>query len=155
MADKQNTWWFRLLKILWIAGFAIVLVAIVGFVTVYSKDSTTLDKGQSYFLCDTGKRIGFEEINSSNIYSSYLGDSEKREIKRKCIEGDQALAFTAPTDAGIDKLKPNFKMYQAEKHAMDIGPLLGYTALGLLAAIIVFELIKRVFYYIVFGKLII
>ncbi len=155
MQASQDTWWFRLLKTIWIIGFVLALVLVVVFASFYAKDSTSINKERSYFICDNGTRIDFDEINSSNIYSSYLSDTEKRTIKKMCIQNDQTLSLTPPTDAGIDRLIPNFKMHLVEQPASNIGAMLGYTAIAILSVIFIFELVKRIFYYIVFGKLVI
>ena len=154
--------WYRILKVLYILSFLVVLL--ITIVIIYSVNfpaQQVVDNDETTILCNYGNKKQFL-ASENNVYFSYselssdnyLTDYHKTELKKLCqiskTELDQKL------NAILSKTDDNTKLFDINpviKNEGGIIAFLGYSILGILILIIIFEIIKRIFYYILLGSL--
>ncbi|MFB6182018.1 MAG: hypothetical protein ABEJ24_03930 [Candidatus Magasanikbacteria bacterium] len=142
--DLNNKWWYRLLKVV------IVLLVLYGFLAVFvvSYDEyhprQVVKEPKSYVHCekyDTNLSLTrIEEMDS--YYISFwpsngkldLEDDKKEDIRDLC-DGDFSLEVNTQNRGSWFKL-------------------VGASIVGLVAVLLAFELLRRVFYYVILGSFI-
>ncbi len=145
--------WYRLLKVVYLFILLISLSA-----SVYSPWLDTkpeFDNEKSYVLCNDGRKLGLKN-NNIYLYSDYVNYSDGEKIKTWCAYNPQDPININPDNASdIARLHPKDDSYKliSVYTGRQWGDMLGSIAMYLFTVGLVFETIRRVFYYIVLGTL--
>lgn len=155
LKDLQESIWYRLLKVFFIIGFLLVMLfSLIGvYVTVFPDQQIDLEK--SKIICDDAKET-FWSYEKLGLISSYITTDKVAALKNSCYfaSGDEG-------DILSDKLlnKPSYitKNYSEEivYKAVSIGEICKFVLYSFILFVIVLlisELVRRVFYYVVLGK---
>lgn len=141
-------WWYRLVKVSYI-GF-VILCSVIAVVGMWGTHEPTFDKDNSYVLCDDERKFF---LNKYGMYSDYVSISDDRNFRTWCatemVEVD-----------GVNKFKlisgpvPETKNYElvAKYIAPNWFRTIKYSLLSLIGVLIVAELGRRAFYYVVLGS---
>jgi len=145
--------WYRFLKVIYVLIF--IPIFIVAFFSGYWDTMPQFDSENSYLKCDNGGKV-----NPKNWYSPYLTPSEDETYRKYCaIESEvgETLSqeeFTAQWKNLKDKSIPKNYEVISIYTKRDWLKTIGISALWTVVAILIFELLKRIFYYIVLGSFI-
>ena len=163
LSELETKAWFRLLKLMFVITYMATFILVVLFFT-YNKPYSIIDDFNSIIVCDNGVRyralengvdpeqalfgvgttISREEFNKRySQQSQEFLTSNKSKATLLCL-GDKQVHF-------IPDVAP-YKVEIVKKTVGNWGSFIGYTALVLFVIVIIFELIKRSFFYIVIGK---
>lgn len=139
--------WFRTLKVFYILFILLVLGGIIAM-SISSIPRKTLNGDVSSIVCDNGKSYAPNK-NQIYVYGSQKELDSYDDEKARILCKYDSLNFYAHTNEFIGK---NYQFKPFYNKAEGIGSWLGYTGLAFLIAIIVFKLIKIVFFYIAIGE---
>jgi|AntRauTorcE11897_2_1112592.scaffolds.fasta_scaffold10794_3 hypothetical protein len=166
--------WYRLLKVVYVLSLAIALMfpAIVPYVSM----APEYDKENSYVLCDNGRKLLYEEHKLNRDYISSLSANN---FKFQCLYEDTGLnteelailQYGKDSGQSLDDAKVAIEEYRKEKFNNEQVVLMddNYTFIavyetrnwpliiistmgGILATLLLFELTRRIFYYVALGK---
>lgn len=129
ITELNSHWWYRLIKVAYIILGLIFIISIFTYLAYDSRP--VLDETQTVARCSNGKILSFQNQSVSRAYD--YGDT----FTLMGLCGDDASVSVNPIYTSFDWI--NFA--------------LGSIVL-LLGLFLLLELIKRVFYYIVLGKVI-
>jgi hypothetical protein len=160
ISELNSKIWYRFLKVIFVLAF--IVVSLITVFIVY--DSNKSKWVNDYIVtCNFGDKTTFAAWNEKSIlltdydlrnYISDIPDYKKEAIQKACGITQQDLnnLFDSITQ-GIDKEQ---KLFDVKKANVEIGNILKailFSLLSLVPVIIIFEIIKRAFYYIVLGSL--
>ncbi len=177
-SELNKKWWYRLIKVIFL-GFLVICVLISVFVvweenaphevSDYRVDCiASYTNHKSFYAMDEGLYL-FDPI-SGTIYSS-LSTFQKQILRDKCEMSDeeatyatqQALAYAQEQSAlgatqaeiqiGIDTNYRPYTITKAKKIEGSFGKVIGYSVLSILIILLVGEISRRIFYYIVLGSI--
>lgn len=151
--------WYRFLKVIFILVLALSeLTAVVG---VYESNKP-VEVSDYMITCNYGnQKVFFAQDEGIYLYSSDLSnglsslpDYQKEEIsKDKCQISQQTLnAKLSAITSGTDDGKKLFDIVEASHTKGGYAEALGYALLAALAVVLFFEIVRRIFYYIILGK---
>ncbi|MFA6404606.1 MAG: hypothetical protein WCW03_01235 [Candidatus Paceibacterota bacterium] len=153
--NLESKIWFRLLKVI----FIFVYLAIFLFLLVFaysSKPYAIIDEYNSVIVCDNGTRYkaGDNGINAEEAWAEQLGATrvDLNGLTPTKIQATHLCLGYSEGKIGFIPDIPPYKVEIVRKTVGDWSSFIGYTALVLFVTIIVFELVKRSFFYIVLGK---
>jgi len=137
---KEKTW-YRFLKVIYALAFIIIIVFAVAL--IFDSTSPRYDNDNSYIKCNNGKEFKLSELNKNGTHISgpYIDTGEDRLLNFDCIW----------RGASAD---PNIKGYKfiGIYTARNWFKIMWQSLLSIAIALIIFEVIKRIFYYILLGK---
>lgn len=139
--------WFRTLKVFYILFILLVLGGIIA-VSISSIPRKTLNGDISSIACDNGKSYSPSK-NQIYVYGTQKELDSYDDEKARILCKYDTLNFYAHTNEFIGK---NYQFKPFYNKVEDVGSWLGYTGLAFLIAIIVFKIIKIVFFYIAIGE---
>jgi len=168
--------WYRLLKVIYVLFF--ILIFILSFFSGYFATEPQFDNKNSYIRCDSGSELKPTEIGIT-LYGSYISLYEAQKIDFLCLTNYDIGAFAQSVypeykDLSAEEVgqkirnktinDSSFDFYKQVKFNKGIYTLIsvytkrnwfeaiGISLLSILAACFFYELIKRVFYYIILGS---
>lgn len=139
--------WFRTLKVFYIL-FILVVLGIIIAVSISSIPRKTLNGETSSISCDNGKSYAPSK-NQIYVYGSQKELDSYDDEKARILCKYDTLNFYAHTNEFIGK---NYQFRPIYNKPEGVGSWLGYTGLAFLIAIVVFTLIKMIFFYIAIGE---
>ena len=142
-SNINNKWWFRFVKVLYVLAYAVVvLVIVIGGYS--SKQGGGIDLDKSTITCTNGKSYSPGK-NNIYLYSDNISSYDDDHIRILCAY--DTLNFYSFTPPAIK----NYSFYSVTK-PVDWSESWQIWFWGIIITIIVFELIRRTFYYIVLGR---
>jgi len=150
--------WYRLIKVI----FAIIFLCVSLFVVIGIYNQYKSRETDDYTVtCNYGNRNEFEAINDKQILItdfdlkngiSSISDYKKELIQKACAISDQELKVKF--DAILNKTDDGKSLFDVRKSKVNVGSNLKatvYSLFGLAIVLAIFEVLKRVFYYIILG----
>jgi len=146
--------WYRFIKVIYLL---ILFIGLVGYsISIFVFYSPKYDNNKSYIKCANGKNFILSQ-NEINLYSDFMWDSDMEKAKSLCFDGivnfttdkygQTRLGHTSETDnSGKYEL---VSIYTNRNWIATIG----FTLLSIISNLLVFEAIRRVFYYIALGTI--
>ncbi|QQR76582.1 hypothetical protein IPJ63_03750 [Candidatus Nomurabacteria bacterium] len=155
----NSKWWYRLMKVL---IFSILVYALVGIpIAVFDSYAPRFDYENSYISCANGKTFS---LKNGGIYafSDNLGAHNVDRAIELCVDViksstevsyvpvsvREALTLKYGTPS-INSGKYEFVAIYTDRNWI---ASLSYSIMAIMATLLIFELIRRVFYYIVLGS---
>lgn len=129
ISELNAKWWYRLMKVAYIITALVFIASIFGYMAYDSKPE--IDRNQTVGRCGNGKLLSFQNESVSRAYEY----NDRFTLGGLC--GDDSYSFSvAPVYTPFDLI--NFGLG---------------SGVFLLVLFLFLELVKRVFYYIVLGKI--
>jgi hypothetical protein len=160
ISEINARWWYRLIKVIYIVIFICCLILPI-FIIVTSYEPH-FDNNKSYIECADGKNFFLRQndilLQSDNIS---LYDQAAQHL---CFDGvityqpNEATTGWAslfgPTPHVVSTTKNSGKYKLVSKYTKrNWLATIGFSLLSIIVTVIVFELIKRIFYYIILGRI--
>ncbi len=149
--------WYRLIKVIY---FVLLLVFLVIPPTaVFYSYGSEYDQTNSYIKCANGKVFYLSE-NGFYIYNGYMSDSNKASAKNLCFDG--VRNFVKEKIGTMEFLKPQVISETESSGGYELVnkytnrnwfATVGFSILSIAIVLLVFELVRRIFYYVVLGKI--
>ena len=167
--ELNSKWWYRLLKVAYVILFIGIFSLSIAF--VYSATEPEYDKLSSYIKCTNGRVLNYDE---HKLDSDYIDYSSKQALAYECTKAKSGISEEEKSI--IDYAKSNGKTKEDAIEALsnyrqDKGriPSDNYefvikyidrdwlkfgsgVFLGFVLSFFLFEVLRRVFYYIVLGS---
>ena len=157
--DLNSKWWYRLLKVVYVGLFVIALIG--GYELIVDSYNTEVDNKASFIKCENGQKFYLEENNFYISWSNELrgaGDVIARSMSLCAgipVENFNILNFVEDRDSNqmgnVRSLKKNYELVVVDKVLW--GDFLITIFLIILFIPLIFELIRRSFYYVILGSL--
>jgi len=152
--------WYRFIKVVYLSVFALTIIVSV-FVVYDENKSKWFD---DYIItCQYGNKTVFSAQKEESIYLndydlkngiSSIPDHTKEKIQKVCgisqEEIQNMIAATLKKDGFVPAL------FRVEKGTIEINSkikAIGYSLLDILIVALIFEILRRIFYYIILGSL--
>lgn len=161
VSELNSKWWYRLVKVAYVAVFAIFALGAVSAITdefwptsiVIDHEVVCLEGNRSTFQASRDERIDLSSY-SSDIGLSTLSNPQRYSLRVAC--GLEAKAET-PREAiiamrGNDTI-PAITITEISLTDGGFVEAIVYSLAALLGVAVVFELFRRLFYYVVLGSL--
>lgn len=148
MSDLNNKMWYRLIKVLYITMFLVILIT--GLSIIYI-DNKVPDKFiQNSKLIEIIKNAP-ENTTSEGIMMALEDRGYIIEKFDEASLGKLESVFKKSNQSdSIEKIMSRYQSYRTYPSSI---AMLGYLMLFLLISLLFFEIIRRIFYYIVLGTL--
>lgn len=151
--DLNQKVWYRTLKVLYIIFF--VSTFSISVYAIFDTHEQKINSKESYILCRDNKKILINESNSKSSIGSNIGYMRDEEIDNICFANISAVTFSPDYPNTLKKLEAKNLNYQLvivyERYWSNI---IAFILFAAAINLFVFELIKRIFYYIILGKII-
>lgn len=166
LGELNKKWYYRIIKVIWIFIFSVsVLGAISGIYLEYS-----VNKEKSTFTCGDGREFSFNDVSKWGIYVekypfySKIYSHSQKEIEGKCLK-DFRDKFYDNELYIVKNLVEDYKKIE-KKYINDYGKIYNYKIIGDYGYMILFwilsiigilfleQVLRRIFYYIIFGEFI-
>jgi hypothetical protein len=144
ISELNERWWYRLLKVTYV--ILLLSAFTLGIYGVYSSSNPVYDGNKSYIQCDNGKNFILNEHGffvSGERLSSYM-DYRAKDLCVNVTGGNQ-LDLNGGTSGKYDLV-----IFYPER---DWFLVIMYSIFVLVSNYMVFEIIRRIFYYILLGSL--
>jgi len=179
ISELNNKWWYRLVKVVFI-GFALFCMVVSVFIIQDDNKPRQVKDYKINCIADyTNKKSFFAEKDADTYIYKYgtdtvyqsLSEDNKQKIRNNCDiskeEADtattKAIAYiTQQENLGATKediqnyINDNMRPYLITEDYVTKGSyikVISYSLLSILAILLVAEIIRRVFYYIVLGSI--
>lgn len=177
--ELNSKWWYRLVKVVFI-GFALLCMVVSVFIIQddnrprqvqdYKVDCIADYTNHKTFIAEKDAGIYIFRYGTDTVYQS-LSDDAKQKIRSNCDISeaeaqnatDKAVAYiNEQTKLGTDKetiqnyLNDNLRAYLISETQVTKGSYLSivaYSILSIILILVVAEIIRRIFYYIVLGSI--
>lgn len=177
ISELNAKWWYRFLKVIYIGGFIVTTVSVTIDIINTKRPEKVIDIDNSYLVCRDGnnKKISFHDVNlienSNTAYLSLRNIDSNRETSRidRFINGGTALtvaklcALDVPAnisqiensefDTWVANVANSFTLIEVNKTNGDWITVTGVVILWLVIFVFGFEFVRRIFYYIILGKI--
>lgn len=159
--DLESKIWFRFLKVIFV--FTYLATSLVVLLFAYdSKPYAIIDNDNSVIVCDNGTRYkaGDYGIDAEEVWLEQLGatrvdaglsDQELLLWEAK-VKATHLCQNYSGEKIGFIPDVPPYKVEIVHETVGDWASFIGYIVLALFAVVIIFELIRRTFFYISIGK---
>jgi len=146
--------WYRFIKVIYLL---ILFLSLVGYsVAIFVYYGPRYDNDKSYIKCANGKNFILSQ-NEINLHSDFMWDSDIEKAKSLCFDG--TVNFT--TDKyGQTRLGHTSKTDNSGKYELvniytnrNWIATIGFILLSIIGNLLVFEAIRRAFYYIALGTI--
>lgn len=172
--ELNSKWWYRLVKVLFVILFVSTLPLVVSF--TYFVTEPQYDKYNSYIKCSNGRILNYDE---HGLDSDYIDYSSRQNLKYECLKTQSGLSedekaivefgkksgktkaevLTAVTEyrekklvsEGVDRTVNNFDFIIKNKER-NVTMFIFGSLFGFVLATLIFESIRRVFYYVILGS---
>lgn len=162
ISELNSRWWYRLIKVLFL--LLLVLIFLFSFAVVYT---TYHVRNVSDYLvtCDYGNKKTFDAYKDAGIQIlsfnldgpatvGSLNDYEREAIQKACgITSSEAVQMLRNSLSGNSGIPSLFVIQPTTVTEGSTLSVVLFSALSLLIILITFEFIRRMFYYIVLGKI--
>jgi hypothetical protein len=142
--ELNNKWWYRLIKIMFY--LSLIVSIFYPILLINNKYGLHID----YVRCSSTEVVSFNQFNKSSLYKDFLyskftNDDKfalNNEIKELCSNFfiEKIIMTTGPSDNVVFSER-------------DWGLTFVYSLLSILSTLFVFELARRVLYYVVLGSI--
>lgn len=165
ISELNQRIWYRLLQVVYALCFSILTIVILSLIYNFKKPHREFDANLSYIQCKNDKKINLTE---NNIYSDFITKEDDEKIRILCRGDDKSLlddlllAGVYPEDYNqqdIEEAKKRVEEregYTLISNFKQVGSwqyLVLYCAVVILVILSIFELVRRIFYYIVLGRI--
>jgi len=176
----NSKWWYRLIKVGYFILFLVVIFLSQSF--LFSNFGPEIDYKKSYLKCDNGQKLFLEENNififSRNIYGEVVKKNQQlcmdtvelgKEVKsifnqysdysdyeigvkvKENLSSKDVFSKPSPVVPYLDLGYDNYKLIIIKTNFFWVSRLL-FPVLFLVGSIVIFELFRRIFYYVVLGS---
>ena len=145
--------WYRLLKVLYIGFFSLIFIFFV-FI-IFGINPSKFDNEQSYIKCYDGRSLSLSG-NNIYLYSDYISTYDDVSIKKMCAYNpDDPININPDRPDDLARLHPIAKNYNLISiYRKTVAQNIWYSIILFFVVLGISEFLKRIFYYIVFGKFI-
>ena len=180
LVHLNSKWWYRLIKVFYILMFVIILI--VPTITIFNGFKPNFNAENSYIKCNDGQTVNLLQ-NKIYLYSEYIYTDDDNKIRNLCLSDSEIGGVAKqvyPNGVSSDGVKyTNFsdielgksvreansvwilKMTPTEKNYELVAvydernwlAIIGFSFISIILVIFVFELIKRIFYYVALGTI--
>lgn len=146
--------WYRILKVIYAITGVLIFVLGGALVVDSTRPQKIIDSSGSFITCNDGRTFTFAEIGVNELYATIISHDAVEKANFSCYynENDPVNInpdnFVPPWENGDNLFKATWK-YSLDR---SWASFVGFIVLYLLGAYIAYEGIKRVFYYVLFGK---
>jgi hypothetical protein len=178
--ELNNRWWYRLVKVVYI--LALVFSAAIVCLLIFSSITPQFDSANSYVICGNYQNHVTMKDAGVTLYDEYISPDNDTILKYICANtkdlgtaaqeaypNSTAYQNASPVSLG-QSIQLTYPQYnQTLNQMMGFVPdnytfvpvytprnwplLILYLFIGILCVVLVFEIIRRIFYYIVLGRL--
>lgn len=157
ISELNKKTWYRLIKVFYVGCFLFITFLSVFLVSSEFQPTQIYDK--SYIQCANGKKLDQDYLSSAGVSSVYSVTYNTEAIKKTkffCLLGEQNDVST------MDLLRSDLTEYK-DSDVFEIvyfieprnwTATVGYTLLSIIVTMVLFEIVRRIFYYVVLGKFI-
>jgi len=175
IAYLNSKWWYRLLKVVFVAFFLLVAAVVITVIFEEKSPEQVFDNQSSYVLCNDGRKLGLDE-NNVIMTSAYMYSFQEDIFKRACAyNSNSQFDFEAGlSDEEIADLEAQ-QYNSVDEYALSLGATITnhndinfvlipsyiteggylqvfiYSILALICVYLGFEIIRRIFYYVLLG----
>lgn len=153
--------WYRAIKVLYILGFIYVatFVTLFAYQTNYKK--IEVDNALTRITCNYGNKSVFSAEDAGIVFNlsefsagTNLSDEHRIALMGACDIGldDRIEKYSLPF-SGINEINDYFSVVSLFKYGLDLNKFILTLGTGLVWLWLSFEIMRRIFYYIVCGKL--
>ncbi len=150
----NEKWWYRLIKVIYIILFSCVLI--ISTVGLFIESNPKIDNDKSFIQCANGKKFILSQ-NDLRLYSEFMYSTDKEKAETLCFDGSTELKKSGERGIYIpvsERSEMSGKYELITKNTERNWPLLiGIILVVWVIIYFVFELLRRIFYYILLGKL--
>jgi uncharacterized integral membrane protein len=168
ISDMNKKSWYRFLKVIFVIA-ELMILGIIIILAFSNKPYATNDEYNSKIVCNNGKEYiaGYNGIDIYKAIAEEFDDSRKslnlnnvrgmenpNNAQILCVEGSSFVpeALTMDEWNKLTSPTPLYKVELIKKMVGNWWSFVGYLILVLFIVFIIFEVIRRVFYYIFLGK---
>jgi hypothetical protein len=170
IADLNSKWWYRLVKVVYV--FLLLLLIAGTLVGIYFIFEPKFDNENSYITCENGESYKLSD-NGIYTYSGYLDSTDKGKVQKLCATPIKMTTEEYEKKYGQGLTREQLEEMGAEPKALDLEKYrlakydlvsvyternwygtIGFVLLSLFGWVLFFEIVRRIFYYIVLGSLI-
>lgn len=142
----KEKWYYRLIKVIYVFVFSFSIIIFPGIAFWDHKPEKFFDSTKSTITCiDANKKY---KASAVGIFDDYRTEYDTKKIKDFCREATDFFAPNAKYNFGIFDRNDQFHTEGGWFVAT------GYGILALVMTFIVFELFRRIFFYVITGKFI-
>lgn len=144
ISELNAKWWYRFLKVAYI--ILLVTAITLGISGIYSSSNPVYDGNKSYIQCENGKSFILNEhgfFAPGGVLSIYSDDR----ASQLCINvtEENQLDLSGETNGNY-----RLVMHYSER---DWSSVVMYSIFVIVSNFVIFEIVRRVFYYIVLGSI--
>lgn len=144
--DLNSKFWYRFIKVLYFLSLGMIIIISCLATFFYFPVSIDIDVDKTHITCSNDKVYSLREAGISRISSSYLDYYNQAQVKKRCSTD---LKYVNTDDI----ITSNFKNINFIYENRDWTSIIGYSVLWILITVAFFEFSRRMFYYIVLGKI--
>ncbi len=149
VSELNSKWWYRLLKVSWLF-FA--LIGIISAITIsWNNNGSEFDPISSKVVCNDGRHFPVDKIGMHSEFSVYSFDETFRTWCSTEMVNDNGVLKLKKIDGTISPEK-NYA-FIAEHTPHDWVGFIWYSLLSIFCIYFVFEVIRRIFYYVILGSI--
>lgn len=178
ISDLNSRWWYRLLKVVYIV---LILLCLIGAVMVvydensprkvrdYRVDCVAEYTNKHSFLAEKDYNIYIFVYGSDTVYQSLTEDA-KQEIRDICgITPEESKTYYSNmlelikekeklglNQATIQKMVDDARPYLVSETLITVGGfgyIFLYSILSIVGIVVIFQIIRRIFYYVILGRI--
>jgi hypothetical protein len=159
IAGLNQKWWYRLMKVAFVLSF--IVVAPLVAMSVYSSNmpfsytdyQVTCNYGnKETFLAFQDKRILITNYDLRDGLAS-LSDYAKTDLQNACDISELEIQRSSMSVYGVNlQVQPLYTIAPERVTDGSVWIAIGYSALALSMVAVVFEIFRRLFYYIILGS---
>lgn len=158
----NEKWWYRLLKVIYIVLLIMFVFSAITLSFSSYSPKKIYDNEKSFIVCDDGREFSLEENNVYLGISGRISTSDDKKFNSWCLDGSEEKVENV--DGRIARLKKSLATNKVEKEKNYIF-FSSYKIIGdwnnvmlsiffsMLTIFAVFELFRRIFYYVILGKM--
>lgn len=153
LKDLNQKIWYRALKVLYILFFVSIFSIVV--YAIFDTYEPKINTEDSYILCRDNKKILINEQNSRSGIGSMIGIMNEEGINNLCFSDTKVVTFNPDYPETLKKLETknsNHKVFIV--YERDWNSIISFILFGAAINLFVLELIRRIFYYVILGKII-
>lgn len=148
--------WYRFLKVIYLVFLIFFLIS--PLIAIFFSYSPEYDNTNSYIKCANGKNF-FLRDKGINLYDDFMWEDDKEKAKGLCFDGEVDVEKDSISGhilrAKIISTTENSGKYEliSKYTSRNWVATIGFSLLSIAVALLVFELVRRIFYYVVLGKI--
>lgn len=154
ISELNAWWWYRLLKVV---SLFLLLAFIVGTpIGIFINYGPQYDNDNSYIKCANGKTFKLEP-NGIYTYSDYLDSYDIEKAEGLCFDGtievvEDRFGEKRPQITSRTTNSGKYELISIYTER-DWVATIGFTLLSIVGYLVFFEIVRRVFYYILLGSI--